>query len=193
MTPHTETILDIYDDTITDLLGEHQGLDASWCVQAWPLAFRWGGIAWIVDNEDGTYSLTTRTFDDQDTIKTLWTQSADTTINWILQMTLEKYIGKEGVVPTLDRLGIAQMPVFDPTTYKPTTPIPPTAEALAAESTPPASCQACTETPATVPVTIDECGSTMICRSCADELGSDRSKAAFYCLPDDPRTPQEQG
>lgn len=58
--------------------------------------------------------------------------------------------------------------------------------------TPPTSCQACTVTPATVPVTIDECGSTMICRACADELGSDRSKAAFYCLPDDPRTPQEQ-
>jgi len=36
-------------------------------------------------------------------------------------------------------------------------------------------------------VTIQGCGSTLVCRDCLADLGDDRSKAAFYRLPSDPR------
>ena len=38
-------------------------------------------------------------------------------------------------------------------------------------------------------VTITDCGATIICTQCLAELGDDRSKEAFYNLPDDREQP----
>ena len=54
------------------------------------------------------------------------------------------------------------------------------------------NCQACNVSGADVEVTVEDCGTTIICHRCHEELGDDRSKAAFYRLPSDPREEAEE-
>ena len=64
------------------------------------------------------------------------------------------------------------------------------------------NCQACNAPHATVWVTVEDCGATMICFRCAAELGDDlkgptcddlsTSRDAFSALPCAPRPPTER-
>ena len=55
-----------------------------------------------------------------------------------------------------------------------------------------ANCQACNAPNSKSWVTITDCGATIICTQCLAELGDDRSKEAFYNLPDDREQPCEK-
>ena len=55
-----------------------------------------------------------------------------------------------------------------------------------------ANCQACNAPNSKSWVTITDCGATIICTQCLAELGDDRSKEAFYNLPDDREHPCEK-
>ena len=56
---------EIIHQALTEKYGRHQGLNANWATCAWQL----GNGLWLVDNENGTYSVCEQTVDEEGNVE----------------------------------------------------------------------------------------------------------------------------